>query len=78
MSAQDRKEAEALFMSLRGGAISVDQCRQLLDLTSNHFLMFELARSLVTRALKDWSKYSLDELRNICDYLFNFPITHEK
>ncbi|KAL3110063.1 hypothetical protein niasHT_015666 [Heterodera trifolii] len=76
VTSQDRKDAEALFMSLREGVISVEHCRQSLEATKNHFLMFELTRALVARLLKEWAQFSLDDVSNICDYLFNFPAVH--
>jgi hypothetical protein len=75
---QARKDAEAFFMRLREGAISVDQCQQILETTQNQFLMFELARALVARILKEWPKFTQDDIKNICLYLLNFPVTHPK
>ncbi|CAK5080251.1 unnamed protein product [Meloidogyne enterolobii] len=77
VSFQDRKDAEAFFMRLREGALSVDSCRQILETTQNHFLMFELARSLVARMLKEWAKFNQEDIRNIALYLLNFPVVHQ-
>ncbi|KAL7075491.1 hypothetical protein ACQ4LE_005364 [Meloidogyne hapla] len=77
VSFQDRKDAEAFFLRLREGALSVDSCRQILETTQNHFLMFELARSLVARMLKEWAKFSQDDIRGIAMYLLNFPVVHQ-
>uniref|UniRef100_A0A914NWH4 Uncharacterized protein n=1 Tax=Meloidogyne incognita TaxID=6306 RepID=A0A914NWH4_MELIC len=77
VSFQDRKDAESFFMRLREGALSVDSCRQILETTQNHFLMFELARSLVARMLKEWTKFNQEDIRNIALYLLNFPVVHQ-
>uniref|UniRef100_A0A915LHB8 Exportin-4 n=1 Tax=Meloidogyne javanica TaxID=6303 RepID=A0A915LHB8_MELJA len=77
VSFQDRKDAESFFMRLREGALSVDSCRQILETTQNHFLMFELARSLVARMLKEWAKFNQEDIRNIALYLLNFPVVHQ-
>uniref|UniRef100_A0A915PD20 Exportin-4 n=1 Tax=Meloidogyne floridensis TaxID=298350 RepID=A0A915PD20_9BILA len=74
VSFQDRKDAESFFMRLREGALSVDSCRQILETTQNHFLMFELARSLVARMLKEWTKFNQEDIRNIA-FLPNFVST---
>ena len=73
MSAQDRREAESLFMKMREGAASVDLCSQLLETTQNHYLMFELAKAIVARILREWTKFGYEEIRTICDYLLHFP-----
>jgi len=65
-------------MRLREGALSVDSCRQILETTQNHFLMFELARSLVARMLKEWAKFNQEDIRNIALYLLNFPVVHQE
>lgn len=78
MTVQDRKDAEALFMQLREGALSVETCRQILESTQNQFFMFELARALVARMLKEWSKFSIEDVRTIIAYLLNFPVNHSK
>lgn len=40
--------------------------------------MFELARALVARILKEWVKFTQDEIRNISMYFLNFPVVHQE
>ncbi|KAI6224665.1 ATP synthase subunit gamma, mitochondrial [Aphelenchoides besseyi] len=71
-----RREAESYFMSLRDANLSPELCRQIIENTGEPYVIFQLAQCLTVQLLRNWNSCTSDELKTICKYLLEFPLSH--
>ncbi|KAI6181096.1 ATP synthase subunit gamma, mitochondrial [Aphelenchoides besseyi] len=71
-----RREAESYFMSLRDANLSPELCRQIIENTGEPYVIFQLAQCLTVQLLRNWNSCTSDELKAICKYLLEFPLSH--
>ncbi|KAI6222438.1 ATP synthase subunit gamma, mitochondrial [Aphelenchoides fujianensis] len=71
-----RREAESYFLSLREANLPPELCREIIENTAEPYVVFQLAQCLTVQLLRQWNSYTSDQLKAICKYLLEFPLTH--
>lgn len=72
VSASDRNSAQEVFLNFQKTKNPFDLCRDILENSSNQFVLFQAGCCLKNGVIRDWGQLSEVQARSLFSYLFEF------
>lgn len=77
MSNEQRHKAEEIFLNFRKSKAPYTLCRQILEESQVHYVLFEAAEVLKTALIREWSFLQESDILSLRQYLMHFIFTRE-
>ncbi|MFH4977382.1 hypothetical protein AB6A40_004091 [Gnathostoma spinigerum] len=72
VTAEQRKEAEALFVNLQTNKFTCSECQILMEATNDSFVLFEISKLLGVSILREWKVMNSVSIENILTYILQY------
>ncbi|KAM0733116.1 Exportin-4 [Formica fusca] len=74
ISAEQRQSAEAVFLNFRKTRLPYQLCRQILELSTVDYVLFETAGLIKTALVQEWPTLSESDISSLRQYLLHYVI----
>ncbi|CAH1975147.1 unnamed protein product [Acanthoscelides obtectus] len=74
---EQRHAAECIFLEFRKTKSPYNICREILEKSQNHYVMFEAAEVIKSAIIREWAFLLDSDKISLRQYLFEYIITHE-
>lgn len=74
---EERHAAEQIFLNFRKSKSPYTLCRQILDESQVHYVLFEAAEVLKLALIREWSVLQESDIASLRQYLMSFIINRE-
>ncbi|TMS39157.1 hypothetical protein L596_005727 [Steinernema carpocapsae] len=76
-TADQRRQAEALFTNFRNAGLNLHQCLSIFAQTENLFVVFQVTQCLGIAAFRDWNKLDDNTIQGTYEYLMRYLVNHQ-
>lgn len=77
MTTDRLKEAEAIFQDFRKIPSPYQLCKEILETSSNEYILFETAGLLKIALVKEWSTINAEDIQVLKNYLLQY-VAHKR
>lgn len=72
MSAEQRHQAERVFLEFRSTKNPYQLCRELLEKSTSDYVLFEAAGLIKSALIREWTLLSENDISSLREYLLNY------
>lgn len=77
MTPEQRRQAESVFLAFRTTKNPYQLCRDILEKSSSHYVLFEAAGLLKAALIKEWSLLTPENIYSLREYLLAYLLQRE-